>query len=356
VRRFAVEFTLLGPGSRRGRLIAVLCCLAVGACASQRRPDQVEDLLSQAYRSAEAHHEFDLDPEAAVLLDAITAVDEGYPGLRELDEDLDPAAREGMNLGLLGMNRKLRPQLERTQWTRALLWLPDRLLDLLDVATVGIHLGPGAFADAHLTRALQVSAGFRTTGGVGLHDHRSLGLKSQAEAGLTLVAAGAQTYGGAVMGTTGTHGVADSSRGLHRPTALLYRRLRDYWAIGASATAAFIGVEVDLHPVQLADFFAGIVGIDFLNDDLAHTRSLKLDSVESELLTEIWKVRRSKRTLAAYLESRRSRALSDGGTSPAFSAEPTEEQKRTTAPSESRDTQGPLLRSDPAPPASAQPE
>jgi hypothetical protein len=300
-----------------------------------RRPDQVEDLLAQAYRAAENHHEFDLDPEAAVLLAAIAAVDEGYPGLRDLEEDLQPAAGAGLRLGLLGMNRKLRPEVVRRPWVRALLWLPDRVLDLLDVVTVGIHLGPGAFADAHVTRALQVSGGARTTGGLGLHEHRSLGMKSQAEAGLTLVAVGAQSYAGAVVGTSGAHGAADSSRGVHDPAAPLYRQLRDYWAIGASATALFLGFEVDLHPVQLADFAAGIVGLDFLNDDLAHTRGLKLDTVEHELLTEIWRVRRSRRTLAAYLESRPGGAPPDAPAEPAFSADPLAEpppSRRTDPP------------------------
>jgi hypothetical protein len=176
--------------------------------------------------------------------------------------------------------------------------------------TVGVHFGPGAFADGHVTRALQVGAGFRTTGGLGVHDHRSLGMKSQAEAGLTLIALGAQSYAGALMGTTGTRSSSDSAKGLHRPSAPLYQELRDYWAIGASGTAAIFGVEVDFHPLQLADFLAGIVGVDFLNDDLAHTRSLKLDAVDNRLLADIWRVRSSTSTLEAYRESRHSGALS----------------------------------------------
>jgi hypothetical protein len=134
-------------------------------------------------------------------------------------------------------------------------------------------------------------------------------MKSQAEAGLTLIALGAQTYAGALVGTSGVYSSADSSNGLHRPMARLYQDLRDYWALGASATAGFIGVEVDLHPLQLADFFAGIVGVDFLNDDLAHTRRLRLDVVESKLVAELRKVERSEETLAAYREAKEPSAL-----------------------------------------------
>ena len=303
-------FSSLLPVSRRLHTFALLSCLLLSACAFHRTPDQVEDLLAQAFRAAEKHQEFEMEAEAALLIDAISAVDGDYPGLHDLTGDIDPAARIGMRRSVLGMNRKFRPQVERSPHTRVLLWLPDRLLDLLDVVTVGVHFGPGAFADAHLTRAFQVAAGFRTTGGLGVHDHRSIGMKSQAEAGLTLIAVGAHSYAGGLMGTSGTRGSADSSKGIHRPTAPLYQQLRDYWAVGASATAGILGLEVDFHPLQLADFLAGVVGIDFLNDDLAHTRGLKLDPVEKKLLADLWKVRSSKATLAAYLEGKRIRASS----------------------------------------------
>jgi hypothetical protein len=298
--------------SKRLPLVGVLCCLLLNACAFNRTPDQVEDLISQAFRAAEKHHEFQMDAEAALLMDAISAVDQDYPGLRDLTDDLDPGALEGMQRSMLGMNRTFRPQVERSAHTRALLWIPDRLLDLLDVVTVGVHLGTGAFADAHVTRAVQVGAGFRTTGGLGVHDHRSIGMKSQAEAGLTVIAIGAHSYAGALIGTSGTRGSADSSKGIHRPSAPLYQQFRDYWALGANATAGIVGVEVDFHPLQLADFLAGIIGFDFLNDDLAHTRGLKLDAVENKLLVDLWKVRSSRPTLAAYQEEKRFKGSSGG--------------------------------------------
>jgi hypothetical protein len=137
-------------------------------------------------------------------------------------------------------------------------------------------------------------------------------MKSQAEAGLTVIAVGAHSYAGALIGTSGTRGSADSSKGIHRPSAPLYQQFRDYWALGANATAGIVGVEVDFHPLQLADFFAGVVGLDFLNDDLAHTRGLSLDAVENKLLVDLWKVRSSKPTLAAYREEKRLRGTTEG--------------------------------------------
>lgn len=299
------------PLAGKPRGVVLACALLLSACAS-RAPYQVEELLRQALRAAETHHEFDHDPEAAVLLEAIHAVDPAFPGARELEEDLAADAREGLERSLLGMNRRARPPVERSPSARALLWLPDRLLDLLDIVTLGVHLGPGAFADVHVTRALQTVGGFHSTGGLGLHDFRSLGMKSQAEAGLAAIFVGTHAYGGSLLGTSGSHAATAESIGLHRPMAPLYQELRDYWAVGASATAGICGFEVDLHPLQLADLFAGFAGLDFLNDDLAHTRGLRLDSVESKLLAELWRVESSPKALAAYREAREAGLLSSG--------------------------------------------
>ena len=277
-------------------------CLLIAGCSSLRKPDQVDSLLSQALRAAVAHHEFDLDPEASLLVDAIRSVDPDYPGVRELDEELEPGSRLDLVRDKLGMNRGLRPHIERSPRAQALLWLPDRLLDLLDIVTFGVHFGVGGFADGHVTRGFQWGGGFRSTGGLGLHDHRSLGLKAQTEAGLTLFIAGTHTYAGSLAGTSGTRSATDNSLGLHKPMAPLYQNLRDYWAIGASGTAGIFGAEVDFHPIQLADFLLGFVAIDFLSDDFAHTRRLKLDAVEKKLFAELLDVSTHPEVLMAYHE------------------------------------------------------
>ena len=123
----------------------------------------------------------------------------------------------------LGMNRKLRAQADRPIWARALLWLPDRALDLMDVVTFEAHTGVGLFADAHATRAMQLLGGARSIDGFGLHDHRSLGIRSQAEAGLAALMAGAQSYASGIVGTSGAYGAADGFAGLHEPGDPLYQ-------------------------------------------------------------------------------------------------------------------------------------
>lgn len=282
------------------RLGIALAALALAACSSPRTPDQVDFLLAQALHAAASRHDGDMDAEAAILVQAIAAVDPDYPGLGGLNQDLDPHVKAQMTRGVLGANRQLRPSVDRPLALRALLYLPDRVLDLLDVVTAGVHLGPGAFGDVHVTRGLQLSAGMRSVGGVGLHERRSVGLKSQTEAGFSVLMAGAQSYGSAVVGSSGLYSAAGQWAGVSQPSEPVYQSVRDYWAVGGSATALLFGFEVDFHPVQLVDFLAGFVLIDFANDDFAHTRSLDLDAVENQLLTQIWGVRKSKGTLVAY--------------------------------------------------------
>ncbi len=289
-------------------LLAVL----VSACATQRSPSQVDSVLRSALRSASELHASGMDPEATLIVKAVAAVDPDYPGLEELDAFLDPAFREHWERGYLGMNKRLRPQVERSFAKQALLYLPDRILDLLDVFTLGAHLGLGFYGDHHVTRGLQLAWGARATGGAGLHDNRSLGFKSQSEGGLTVISSGGHTWAQALMGTSGIHGFAGDTLGAHRPTDLIYQEARDYWAVGMSVTGFILGFEADLHPVQLADFFAGWVGIDFLNDDWAKTRNLRLNRTDQRMLAELWQVRGDEDTLTAYHDARKAGKVGHG--------------------------------------------
>ena len=47
----------------------------------------------------------------------------------------------------------------------------------------------------------------------------------------------------------------------------VYQGDRDYWAVGARATALVVGAEARVHPLELADALAGFVFIDFLRAD-----------------------------------------------------------------------------------------
>jgi hypothetical protein len=296
------------------RLFALLALAFVsGACVSHTPPRDIHDVLERTLRAAQERRAAGFDAEAAVLVLAIEDVDPDFPGLDSLRDGLDSGVRSAMDRDWLGSNRRLRPKVDRPIWQRALLYVPDRVFDLLDVVNVSVQLGTGAFLDYHATHAVNVTLGLRSSGGIGLHEQRSLGLKSEAEGGISLLPWGAYSFVGGLVGTSGVVGVADTVAGVHRPQAALYQEFKDYWEIGIRGMFGFLGADLDVHPVQVADFLAGFAGIDFLNDDFARTRGLEQSHGEALLVRDLWAVRRSRRTLDAYLEARRSGALDGRG-------------------------------------------
>jgi hypothetical protein len=292
------------------RLAALLlAALACGACASYEPPEDVHDTLQRAMHAAQSRQAAGYHAEAAVLALAIEDVDPDFPGLDPLRDGLDRSIRGAMSREWLGSNRRLRPQVSRPVWQQVLLYVPDRVLDLLDVASVSVQLGTGVLLDVHATHAINATAGLRSSGGIGLHELRSLGMKSQAEGGISLLPFGAYSYAGGLVGTSGVVAAADSVAGLHQPQGALYQELRDYWEIGARVFAGIAGADVAVHPVQIVDFVAGFATIDLLNDDFARTRGLDQSQTEERLVRSLWAVRRSRRTIDEYLAAKRSGAL-----------------------------------------------
>jgi putative exosortase-associated protein (TIGR04073 family) len=59
--------------------------------------------------------------------------------------------------------------------------------------------------------------------------------------------------------------------GLNRPSDSVYRSQRDFWAVtlayGAILIPPVADAKVEFHPVEFADFFTGLVGVDITHDD-----------------------------------------------------------------------------------------
>jgi len=265
-----------------------ILALFSSACATVPSQEQIDALLKGSVASAQARFDEGAKPEAAVLLAAIERVDPEYPGVPELSAKLGPERDNLQNRGWLGINRRLRARDGRPFLTRLLLYLPDRAFDLLDLVTFDVHIGFGAYANVHATRAAQIGGGLRSKFGAGLHDQRAIGLASEAEVGAAALAFGTQSFAGSSVGVPG--GVASGAEamlGMHRPSQSLYQDYRDYWAVGASATVLFAGAGLDFHPMQVFDLVGGIFLLDFARDDMATTRSLRFSSLEFESIRSL---------------------------------------------------------------------
>ncbi len=279
--------------------------LLTSGCASVYQPKEVENWVNQSFSSAERHASAGRLIESAQFITAVKMIDPEHPGLKELAEQLPDSGALLYKRPLLGSNKAIRYPVTRSKAARIWLYVPDRILDFLDIATLDIHLGPSFFLNVHATRAAQAGFGGRAVGGIGWHGQRSLGFQYQTEGGVAVLPFGAQ---GHLLGSVGTSGLGASIghiAGLHRPSSELYQDYRDYWALGLSSSW-FIGVDIDFHPVQLADFIVGWGLVDFLNDDFALTKGPKFSGQERGSLKMLNEVAHSERSIALYREYKKS--------------------------------------------------
>jgi hypothetical protein len=273
---------------RRERwLWSALAALIAAACASPVPPHEVERLAGLALDAAEGHLADGNPAEAAELVNAVLVADPDHGRAQRLHELATGREETAYAHPWLGSNFARRAPVDRSPAARVLLFLPDRLLDLADVVSLDVHLGFGLFANVHATRAAQLGLGSRGVRGFGWHEKRSLGVRTVDESSLTLLAFGGEATAGALEGTSGVFAWSEQMGGLHEPGDPLYQGVRDYWGLGAAATILLLGLDVELHPVQLADFAAGLAGADPLNDDLGRTRGLRLTRYERDLVAQL---------------------------------------------------------------------
>jgi hypothetical protein len=125
------------------------------------------------------------------------------------------------------------------------MYLPNRVLDVLDIVRAKLHLGPGFAFGARATRPAEVYVGFYGSAWVGLPGPRSrklprlpVGLESRTGAAVSVADA---TLGGPTYGTT---------------------------EFGVNFQLALIGADLGLDPGELFDFVVGLATFDPKDDDL----------------------------------------------------------------------------------------
>jgi len=286
---------------RRHRWLGLLALASLCACTPRFSPFEIDRMLATSVSAARYHLDQRRPIEAMQLAGAAARVDPQFEGLPELLAALPRDVQDVYRPSALGSNRPPRYRVERSLTAGILRYLPDRLADAFDIVSAGGHAGVGLFADLHFTRAVQLVGGAHVVGGVGIYERRNaLGMRAEGAFGTAVLDRAALEYAGLVAGTGDNVTAGDTLRGPQKPTDPIYQDLLDYWAIGFSGTLGAAGGRLELHPVQLADFFAGFAGIAFLNDDRSHTRDLVLAISERDLLQDLARVSQSLDSLADY--------------------------------------------------------
>lgn len=129
-----------------------------------------------------------------------------------------------------------------------LLYIPNRVLDILDIFRLRVRVGPGLAAGVRATKVAEAYVGTYATAFVGLPGPRlrptfklPLGLESHNGASVSL--ADATVDGGIGPDYSSTE-------------------------FGAGFQLAIIGVDFGFDPVEIVDFLTGIVTVDLREDDL----------------------------------------------------------------------------------------
>ena len=256
-----------------------LSCASNGAARRQH-------LVAENLSYAAAHKARGEKGEAAQLYEAVLLAEPAHEKAREGLAEIGPHAPSILEPDLLGFNRVRAPRAPSSSW-RFILYPVNRILDLLDVVTVRVGLEGGLYAEAHATRALQ--AGIGAGGGfeIGWSQKRELAVGTTSFSGLALGPVSLEEENWSRAGTGGLAGHRFSVAGLNAPSDFVYQRHRDYWGIGARVILLLVGVEVEVHPVELADAVSGFFLADFLQDDIGTTRSLRLSAAEIQAMTDL---------------------------------------------------------------------
>lgn len=129
-----------------------------------------------------------------------------------------------------------------------LMYIPNRIFDVLDIVRARVRLGPGISVGARVGSIVTVFVGGHSTAYVGVP-----GPRGKPEVSLPF---GLEDNSGAALAPTKDSKEEARKRPYYGPTE-----------IGAEAQAVIVGVSVGVEPLEALDLLAGILFIDLKGDD-----------------------------------------------------------------------------------------
>jgi hypothetical protein len=137
----------------------------------------------------------------------------------------------------------------------------NRILDFADVFTLNVGAGVGLHAEAHFTHFLAAGLGGAYTWNFGLSERpREYGVwqRMQIEGEILPFAWGTTTHEHIWGSLDERHPALYEGSYWNYQSSLdeVYQKQRDYWGIGGSATLGVVSAQLEIHPLQLWDFFA----------------------------------------------------------------------------------------------------
>jgi uncharacterized protein YceK len=166
---------------------------------------------------------------------------------------------------------------------RIVLFLPDRILDALDLVSFGAGVGAGMDINVHITRYLHFFAigAYGTANPINWNYSRNLSalLAVENEIGIGPLVTGSAAFVG--IGTGWDKGGPGSGSKSYQKTGIVSLSdpmygdgYRDAWGIGVGVGPILLGprAEAEIHPVEIVDLVAGLLTlglVDISEDDFA---------------------------------------------------------------------------------------
>ena len=148
-------------------------------------------------------------------------------------------------------------------------YVPNRLLDALDMFTVNVGAGVVAQARLMCTRVIDVGAGWGTVGKIYKAHNRQYGVGIEEMWYYSLISIGEEHFS-MLNNSPWVDNYVEMRAGIPDPSVRTYdffKGPRDYWAIGG-ALGFLIDGELYIHPLEWIDFALGFLLIDIKRDDL----------------------------------------------------------------------------------------
>ena len=169
-----------------------------------------------------------------------------------------------MFLGTVGFNAKA-----DGVWSKLALYIPNRIMDAVDIVNLSVGVGPVLRAEVHTTRAFAFGAGAGAEVIAVKGANRQYGVCRQAGYDMSFA-----MFNEVSLVRDGTSRLVIpfviDERGFPIPNERLYEfynGARDYWEFGGSLALGLSGT-LAISPVEMVDFIAGFFFIDLKDDDI----------------------------------------------------------------------------------------
>jgi len=149
-----------------------------------------------------------------------------------------------------------------------LLYIPNRIVDLVDMFSLTLGFGPAIGAEAQITEycALGGEVGCTAQAVKGINRQYGFAFDNGWDASFLMVSAETRERSDSIGSVKDYYFHTTGVPVAKREPYDFHNGAKDFWAIGAKA-AALVEVEFDIHPVEIADFILGWLFIDIKDDD-----------------------------------------------------------------------------------------